>query len=74
MMVGLELLDLSNTTSALRKLSAELDPIGRLRLISIFQRKVNLSLLILKLICLMMPAFQLTVEPPFLNLVAPSEG
>jgi hypothetical protein len=49
MKVGLELLDLSNTASALRRLSAELDPIGRLWLISVFQRKVNSSLLILKM-------------------------
>jgi hypothetical protein len=73
MKVGLELLDLSNTASALRRLSAELDPIGRLRLISVFQRKVNSSLLILKWIYLMMPAILLTIKPPFLNLVAPSE-
>jgi hypothetical protein len=43
MKVGLELLDLSNTSSALRRLSVELDHIGRLWLISIFQRKVFLS-------------------------------
>jgi hypothetical protein len=48
MKVGLELSDLSNTASALRRLSVELDPIGRLRLISVFQRKVNSSMLILK--------------------------
>jgi hypothetical protein len=48
MKVGLELSDLSNTASALRRLSVELDPIGRLRLISVFQRKVDSSLLILK--------------------------
>jgi hypothetical protein len=36
------LLDLSNTASALQRLSAELGPIERLRLISIFQRKVPL--------------------------------
>jgi hypothetical protein len=46
--VGLELSDLSNTASVLRRLSIEPDPIGRLRLISVFQRKVNSSLLILK--------------------------
>jgi hypothetical protein len=46
--VWLELLDLSNTASALRRLSAELDPIGRLQLISILQRKAGSSLLILK--------------------------
>jgi hypothetical protein len=48
MKVGLELSDLSNTDSALRRLSVELDPIGRLWLISVFQRKVNSSMLILK--------------------------
>jgi hypothetical protein len=46
MKVGLELSDLSNTASALRRLSVESDPIGRLRLISVSQRKVNSSLLI----------------------------
>ena len=74
MKVGLELSNLSNIASALRKLSVELDPIGWLRLISVFQRKVNSSMLILKWICLTMPAFLPTVEPPSLNLVAPSEG
>jgi hypothetical protein len=48
MKVGLELLNLSSTASATRRLSAELDPIGRLRLISIFQKKVDSSPLILK--------------------------
>jgi hypothetical protein len=48
MKVGLELSDLSNTTSALRRLSVDRDPNGRLRLISVFQRKVDSSLLILK--------------------------
>jgi hypothetical protein len=48
MKVGLELSDLSNTALALRRLSVELDLIGTLWLISVFQRKVNSSLLILK--------------------------
>jgi hypothetical protein len=48
MTVGLELSDLSNTASALRRLSVELDPIGRLWLILVFQRKVDSFLLILK--------------------------
>jgi hypothetical protein len=74
MKVGLKLLDLSSTASAPRRLYAELDPIGRLQLVSIFQRKVDSSLLILKWIYLMMLAFLLNVEPPFLNLAAPSEG
>jgi hypothetical protein len=63
MKVGLELLDLSSTASAPQRLLARLDPIGRLRLISIFQRKAGSSLLILKWICSMMPAFLLTFEP-----------
>jgi hypothetical protein len=46
MKVGLKLSDLSNTALALRRLPVELDPIGRLRLISVFQRKVGSSLLI----------------------------
>jgi hypothetical protein len=46
--VGLELLDLSNIASALRRLCSELDPIEKLRLISTLQRKASSSLLILK--------------------------
>jgi hypothetical protein len=45
---GVRVADLSNTASALRRLSIELDPIGRLWLISVFQRNVDSSLLILK--------------------------
>jgi hypothetical protein len=48
MKVGLELLNLSNTASVPRRLSVELGPIGKLLLISIFQRKVDSFLLILK--------------------------
>jgi hypothetical protein len=44
--VELTLLDLSGIASALRRLSAELIPIERLRLISALRRMVNFSLLI----------------------------
>jgi hypothetical protein len=47
MKVGLELSNLSNTASTLRRLSVEQDPTRRLRVTSVFQRMVNSSLLIL---------------------------
>jgi hypothetical protein len=45
-LVELMLLDLSNTTSARRRLSAELIPIEKLWLTSALQKMVNFSLLI----------------------------
>jgi hypothetical protein len=45
-LVELASLDLSDTASALQRLSAELIPIERLRLTSALQRMVNFSLLI----------------------------
>jgi hypothetical protein len=74
MKVELELSNLSDIVLTLRKLSVELDPIEILRLTSIYQRMVNSSMLILIYIYSTMPAFLPTVEPPSLNLVAPSEG
>jgi hypothetical protein len=45
-LVELELLNLSNTASALRRLFAKLIPIEQLWLTSVLQRMVNFSLLI----------------------------
>jgi hypothetical protein len=47
MKVELELSNLSDTVLTLQRLSIEPDPTERLRLILVFQRMVNFSLLIL---------------------------